>query len=263
MVNILVMKNIKAWFKINPATYFLILTFLFTGLIKNIIFIYLIVIIHECGHIFIIKLLGYKIKKVEIYPMGGVTTIDKKINSSLRDELLISIFGLLFQFVLGLFAFFIYQSGVISTRTYELFYSYNRTIFLFNMLPIIPLDGYHFLRSIWECIFPFKLSFYISFIISLVGIGLFISYNEIYSLNNYLIISFLVYKIITTYKDFKFSYFRFLMERYLYPIKYKKIKYENKENLAKLKKETYHYFKEKDSFISEKKVLAKKFDKSL
>lgn len=256
------MKNTKAWFKIHPATYFLVLTFLFTGLIKNIIIIYLIVTIHEFGHIFIIKLLGYKINKVEIYPMGGVTTIDKKVNSSLYHEIWISIFGLIFQMILGLVIFFIYQNQLMNIRTYKLFYNYNKTIFLFNILPIIPLDGYHFLRSIWEYIFPFKLSFYISFIISILCIIAFITYNEIYSLNNYLIISFLIYKMITVYKDFKFSYVRFLMERYLYPLKYKKIKYEKKEDLAKLKKETYHYFKESNSFISEKKLLTKKFDKS-
>ena len=44
-------------------------------------------------------------------------------------------------------------------------------------------------------------------------------------------------------------------------IKYNKIKYENKTDLSKLKKDTYHYFKDKEEIISEKKILSKKFTK--
>ena len=255
------MKNIKNLFKINSATYILILTFLLTGLIKNIILIYLIVIIHELGHFFIIKILKYKIVKIDIYPMGGVTTINKKINTKISHELIIAIFGIIFQIILGLIFLMLFKNGLISNNTYEIFNNYNKTIIFFNMLPIIPLDGYIFLRSIWELIFPYKKSFYISFIISIISIILFITYNQIYSLNNYLIISFLIYKIVTVYKDFKYEYYRFLLERYLYNFNYKNIKYENHKKLDLLKKDTYHYFKTNNTYISEKKILAKKFDK--
>jgi len=256
------MKNIKALFKIHPATYFLILTFLFTGLIKNIILIYFIIIIHELGHIFIIKLLKYKIIRVEIYPMGGVTTIDKRINTKIKHELLISIFGILFQILLGLLFLVLNHYHLISFNTYELFKSYNQTILLFNLLPIIPLDGYIFLRSLGEIIFPYKKSFYLSYIISIISIILFITYNEFYSLNNYLIISFLLYKVIIAGREFKYVYLRFLTERHLYDFPYQKVKYENKPNLALLKKDTYHYFKSQDKVYSEKVLLAKKFDKN-
>ncbi|MBE6154023.1 MAG: hypothetical protein E7163_00390 [Firmicutes bacterium] len=254
------MKSIKNLFKVNISTYFLILTFLFTGLIKNIILIYLIVIVHELGHIFIVKLLKYKIIKVDIYPMGGVTTINKKINTSIKHEILISIFGIVFQIILGFIFLIMFKFSYISSNTYVLFINYNKTIMLFNMLPIIPLDGYIFFRSIWELILPYKKAFYLSFIVSITFIFLFITYNEIYSLNNYLVISFLIYKIITTFKDFKYEYFRFLMERHLYDLKYSKVKYHNDIDLKLLKKDTYHYFKDNNKIYSEKKLLAKKFN---
>lgn len=259
MANILVMKNTKNLFKINLATYFLILTFLFTGLIKNIILIYLIIIIHELGHIWIIKKLKYKVLRVDIYPMGGVTTIDKKINTSIKQELLISIFGIIFQILLGIIFYFLYYLNTLSSNTYNLFTSYNKTILLFNLLPIVPLDGHVFLRSLLEIFFSFKKSFYISIIISLLGIIFFITYNEIFSLNNYLIISFLIFKIMTTLKEFKYIYLRFLTERHLYQFPYRQIQYENGININVLKKETYHYFKSKDKIYSETQVLAKKF----
>ena len=99
-----------------------------------------------------------------------------------------------------------YKNNLIRDNTYNLFNSYNKTIMIFNLLPIIPLDGYIFLRSILEYIFSYKKTYYISLIISIISIILFISYNEIFSLNNYLIISFLIYIIVTSIKEFKYIY---------------------------------------------------------
>ena len=131
---------------------------------------------------------------------------------------------------------------------------------IFNLIPMIPLDGYIIIKGFLEIFFSYKKAFYISSIISVFSMGLFITYNEVFSLNNYLIISFLIFKLVKEIKNFRFLYWRFLMERYLDNFKYKKIKYHKKNNLDKLKKETYHYFRENNSYISEKKILAKKFD---
>lgn len=253
------MKNIWHLFNIHFSTYLLILSFLLTGLIKNIILIYLIVLFHELGHILIIKLLGYKILRVDIYPSGGVTKIDKKINTKISHDLLIASFGVLFQILLYFLFYFLYSLSFIRSSTYELFLTYNTTILLFNLLPIIPLDGYQFLRCIWEILFPFKKAFKISFIISILSILLFITYNQIFSLNNYLIISFLIYKIIYEYKNFKYQNMRFELERYLNDLPYRSIKNEKKLDLSLLKKNTYHYFKKGNTYISEKKLLKKKY----
>ena len=253
--------NILKKFKINIATYFLILTFLFTGLIKNIILIYLIIIMHELGHILIIKLLKYKIIKVEIYPMGGVTLIDKKVNTKIKHELLIASGGIIMQLVLKLFFDAFFKNNLITYNTYYLFNKYNNAIMFFNLIPIIPLDGYHILNSLAELFLPFKYAFKSSFIISLISLGVFIFSRGIFSLNNYLIWSFLIFKIYQEYKDFKFRHLRFLLERFINNLPYNKIKYNNNINLNLLRKDTYHYFKKGSFIYSEKKILAKKFEK--
>ncbi len=261
MINLLAMKNIKTLFNIHLSTYFMILTFLLTGLIKNILLIYLIVIFHELGHITTIKMLGYSIKRVDIYPMGGVTLTNKKINTSIIHEILISLSGVFFQIILYIIFSILMKKSIISFNTYCLFLIYNKTILLFNLIPMIPLDGYHFLKCLWELIFPFKKAFYMSLIISVISIFLFITYNELFSLNNYLIISFLIYKIIMEIKNFKYINLRFQMERYLYPFSYRKIEHNKEINLNLLKKDTYHYFRENDKIYSEKKILANKFNR--
>lgn len=253
------MQNTNPLFKVNIATYFLILTFLFTGLIKNIIIIYIIILFHELGHILIIKFLKYQIIKIDIYPMGGLTSINKPINTSFKDDLLIALFGPLFQVLLIIIFLIFLKLNIISFNTYNLFINYNKTILIFNLLPIIPLDGFKILRTLIETIFPFKKSFYLSLIVNLLFIALFITYNTLFSLNNYLVISFLIFKIITTYQEFKNENFKFQLERYLYDFKFSKIKQENKPNLDLLKKGTYHYFKMPNTIISEKKLLSEKF----
>lgn len=253
------MKNILHLFNIHTSTYFFILSFLFTGLIKNIMLIYFIVIFHELGHIFIIKTLGYKVLRVDIYPSGGVTKIDKKINTKLSHDIFIASFGIVFQIILYFIFTFLYSLSFIRSGTYELFVTYNITILIFNLLPIIPLDGYQLLRSIWEILFPYKKAFKISLVISVISILLFITYNQILSLNNYLVISFLIFKLVTELKNFKYQNMRFLLERYLNDLPYRKIKNESIIDLSLLKKDTYHYFKKGNTYVSEKKVLNKKF----
>lgn len=257
---ILVMMSTKIKFKINIATYFLILSFLFTGFIKNIILIYAIVVFHEMGHVFIIKILKYEIEEVTIYPMGGITKINKNVNTPLKHEFLIAIFGIFFQLILEFIFKHFFYFNLITPKTYELFTTYNKIIMLFNLIPIIPLDGYMLVRSFLEIFLSFKLAFYVSFIISIIFIIAFITYNTVYSLNNYLMISFLGYKIINTYRDFKYAYERFLLERYLGDFKYFKIKHERSSNLNLLKKDTYHYFKKKNSIVSESRLLKEKYE---
>ncbi len=253
------MKNIKPLIKVHPSTYILILMFLLSGYFLNIILILIIVLFHELGHITITKLLKYKIKEVNIYPSGGLTIIEKPINSSISHDILIAIFGMIFQIILFGFFLLLYKYHLIRTYTYLLFKTYNKTILLFNLIPIIPLDGYQLLKSILEYLFSYKLSFYLSFIISFIAILLFIT-RDLFSINNYFVLSFLCIKMVYSLKNFKYEHFKFLLERHLYSFKYHRIKYEKKENIDYLKKDTYHYFKRNNTYVSEKRVLHDKYN---
>ena len=69
-------------------------------------------------------------------------------------------------------------------------------------------------------------------------------------------IIFLIFKIIKSLKDIKYYYKKFLLERYLYDFKYKKISISN--SIYKLYKERNHYI----DFQDEKEYLNKYFGKS-
>ena len=241
--------------KVNFLTlYFLLLLFL-CGYLKIGIIIFLIVLFHELGHVFFIKLFKYKIINVTIYPFGGITKVDKDINTPLNKELLIACGGIIFQLILFIIIYFV----PINVITKELLYKYNMSILLFNMLPIIPLDGSIIINSLLNKIFSYKVSYYLYIIISIIFSIFYLFFNYWYSLNNYLIVSLFIIKTYYAIKNYKYLKTRFLLERYLNKYEYKYISTKT-GNLDILKIDTYQYFKENNKIVSEYSKLKEKFD---
>ena len=147
-----------------------------------------------------------------------------------------------------------------SIHDYELFLKYNYSIMLFNLIPIIPLDGSIIVKSILNKFFSFKKSYVLYIIISIISVFLYVIINYKYSLNNYLIIGIFIYKIYYSIKEYKFIYNKFLLERYLKKYKFNYIS-TKKGNLDILKLDTYQYFKEDEKIVSEAKKLEERFDK--
>lgn len=239
------MKNIKK-FKINYLTlYFLLISFL-CGYIKYAIIIFLIVLFHELGHVVICKIFKYKIKSIEIFPFGGVTKIDKLLNNSIIKDLLISIMGIIFQ----LFIFLITDNVVVL--------KYNKYIMLFNLLPIIPLDGSKILFEIYALIMPYKKVIKYYYITSFIFIIIYFIFNYKYNLNNYMIIILFIYKTVEVIKNKNILYEKFILERALYNIKFNKVKNKN-EDINKYFKDTKYYYKYNNKIISDKEYLKNKY----
>lgn len=241
--------------KVNFLTlYFLLLLFL-CGYLKIGIIIFLIVLFHELGHIFFIKLFKYKIINVTLYPFGGITKIDKDINTPLNKELLIACGGIIFQLILFIIIYFV----PINVITKELLYKYNMSILLFNILPIIPLDGSIIINSLLNKIFSYKVSYYLYIIISIIFSIFYLFFNYWYSLNNYLIVLLFIIKTYYAIKNYKYLKTRFLLERYLNKYEYKYISTKTGD-LDILKIDTYQYFKENNKIVSEYSKLKEMFD---
>ena len=243
-------------FRINNYTYLFFLICALCGYLKNIIIIFSICIIHELGHVFFIKLFRYEINYIEILPYGGYTLVNKKINSSINKDIIINFGGILFQI------FLVFALTILKNRfnmiTYNLIYQYNLIIIVFNLIPIIPLDGNNILHLIIEKFFPFEISYKLNFIISLIVIIIFLFINYYYKIDNYFIFSFLIYQSIMYLKNYKYIKNRFLLERYLYNFEYKKIK-NNTKYLNELQKEVFHYFKKNNKYEKETDIIKNNF----
>ena len=241
--------------KINSFTiYFLILAFL-CGLIKNALIVFIIVLIHEAGHVFFIKMFGYEIEAINIYPFGGLTEVNKDLNTPIRQELIMAWGGVFFQ----LFIYFVMLLPL-SMHTKTLIFTYNTSIIMFNLLAIIPLDGSIITSSFLAKFFSFQKTYILTGLLSIINIFIFLTFTLTHSLNNYLIIVLLIYKTYRYFQNRQLIYNRFLLERYLKNFNFKYFS-TKKGNLKILKKDTFQYFKEKQGIISEKKKLKERFDK--
>ena len=252
------MKNTLNKIKINNYTYLFILVCFLCGFIKNIIIIFSICLFHELGHIFFIKIFKYKIVSVELLPFGGFTTIDKHINSSISKDLIISFGGILFQLMLLIIVYVLKNN--FNIITYNLIIKYNYILMIFNLIPIIPLDGNNILHLLLEKVFSYELSYKINNNIFIVILIIFIIINYIYKLNKYFIISFLIYKLLVYIKNYKYLKNRFLLERIIYDINYNKLD-NNTKNINSIRKEVLHYFKSNNKYINEKEMIKNNYYK--
>ncbi|MEG2351555.1 MAG: hypothetical protein RSB54_02615, partial [Bacilli bacterium] len=74
------------------------------------------------------------------------------------------------------------------------------------------------------------------------------------------ILFFLIDSLIKYVSDIPYLYNKFILERYLYPKKFKRNKYVKNSNLKKMKRQTSNYFYDVNRYHSEREVLKKRFD---
>ena len=197
----------------------------------------------------------YKIKKINIYPFGGYTIFEYDINTPFMTEFMVFLGGILFQII-----FFVITKNLIdnSSYTYNLIKNYNLSILIFNMIPIIPLDGSKILNILFNKILPFKkshlLTIYISYIEVLILLVL-----SIKNLNLLLMIFLLFFLIIKEHKRHKYIFNVFLLERCIKDIKFKKIHFIKKVEVKYMKKYVRNIFIKNNRYIDEKEILQNKF----
>jgi len=254
------MINIWKLFKLDPWTYGLLLIAFLCGFFKQILLILLIVVIHELGHIIMLNKYEIEIISVKLYPFGGITKVNKDINTPLKKEIIIAISGVIAQCFLWVIFYLLHHYGYLYSQTYFIFKQYNITIMLFNLLPMVPLDGSIIFRSILEKIFAYEKAYKWYFIFSFITLFFFSCYNIAWNLNNYLILFFLLFQLILGLKHRKFYIQKFYLERYLKEFPYTRIKNHEEEIVSVLKKDTLHFFKKGEKYRHERELLREKFD---
>lgn len=257
------MKNI--FNKIHISSFFIILIFIsfISGLFKDVITLFLIIIIHEMGHITTSLFYKWNIKKIDISLCGGYITYDDIIDKPYKEEFLIAISGFLFQTIFYLIILFLHNINILSFDTLFIVKKYHYAIILFNIIPIYPLDGSKILNIILNLFNSYKKSLYliriISWILILLIFGLLFYYKKIeYSF--LFIISFIVSKLIKLKKDTPYLFNRFLFERYESPIRVRKYVYLKSYDLSKIRRQRKHYFLINKHYYKEEEILRKIFD---
>ncbi len=129
-------------------------------------------VFHEYGHIKAMKYFGLKTKGIYLIPfVGGLALSDDKINTRWQD-IVISIMGPFFGLILSLACLVGYWLTDIEILAGLAVF--NALLNLFNMLPVLPLDGGHVLKSI-----AFSINSKIGLVVCVLGavLGVYISYH--------------------------------------------------------------------------------------
>ena len=221
--------------KVSKYTYIIVLLALITGQIKELLGLLIIIISHEYGHYFMSKIFKWNIDKIYLYPFGGLIKYNEKIDKPFKEELLIAISGILNQFLVYLLFLLLNKYYFISDYFFNIIKNYNYSIILFNLIPIIPLDGSKILNIILNKLFNFRKSYIILNILSIILLIIFIFKSNISLI---IVILFLIYKIYLNIKNKEFIFNRFVLEKYLYPDDYKDIYIIN--NIKDMKRNKKH-----------------------
>lgn len=255
------MKNIFTKIEFHYSFLLVALGLVITGHFCNCIIFTSLILIHEFGHVIAATVFKYKVNQITIYPYGGLTKFDNIINTNIYKDLVVAISGILFQCIYFIIIYILYSNGIIRDYIYHLFVLYHESMLIFNLLPIIPLDGFKILNLLLSKVFNFNFSNYASVFISLFTIIIFLFFN-VYDKNYSLIlvIGILMKNIYDFYYKINYIYNRFMLERYLYNINYRNYKIINNE--TKMYRDKSHLIVKNGKIIPEKVFLNNFFSKN-
>ena len=223
----------------NPFFYICGFIFILTGYLKIFVLSMFIIFIHELGHIVISKIFKWKVDKIIVLPFGGLVIFNENVDNNLNEELLITISGPLLQLIVTL----LINNNLLNSISYSLL--------IFNLLPIVPLDGSKILNILFNKIICFRITYYLILLISILTLIFIFKFNLIIIL----VIICLIKEIILSFVKYKYTYNKLILEKYLYKNKYKKIR--KISNINNLYRNSNHLIKDKNRYYLEEEYIKK------
>jgi len=139
-----------AGIEIKLSNWFIALIVLFAaaGLVSKVLLVFSAVLLHELAHMLMAGGLGYKVKQLEILPFGAVARVERLADAGAVSEIMIAAVGPLASLVLAALCY----AGISGAGPWQELLTFygevNLVLALFNLLPVLPLDGGRILRAI-------------------------------------------------------------------------------------------------------------------
>lgn len=169
---------------------FLILIFsMFFNYFFNLLILIIIVLSHELAHCYMCNYYGIKIDEIELFIFGGVAKFQGDIENNSKAEIFISLAGPLLNFLLVIITIIIINVfNITYNNIVQFFLTTNLTIGLFNLIPMLPLDGGRIIRGIIgyylgvkkATVIVIKIGYFICILLFSIGIYLTLVYNVEY-----------------------------------------------------------------------------------
>ncbi|KSU83775.1 MULTISPECIES: M50 family metallopeptidase [Fictibacillus] len=202
--------------RINPLFWLTIGLSIITGHFREILLLFFAVFIHEMGHYAAAHLFQWRVKKIELFPFGGVAEVEEHGNRRFSEEIIVTISGPIQHLWLMAAAYLALQLGWWDSTSCDWFMKMNLTLLVFNLLPIWPLDGGKLIFIAATSIFPFKKAHTVFLLCSFsMLLILFLSFlpRDPFHLNLWIIAIFLGVSHYIEWNRRPYVFLRFLMTR--------------------------------------------------
>lgn len=203
--------------RVHPLLWLVIALSIVTARFIELSIFLMIIFIHEMGHAVAASLYSWRIKRITLLPFGGVAEMDEHGNRPLQEEAIVILAGPLQHVWMIGAAYWLYSMNMISSEHFSLFFSFNLMVLLFNLLPIWPLDGGKLLFLLFSYLKSFPEAHRLTLNLSLVWLLLLAGYTLLTMPNNinmWIILAFLSFSLYHEWKQQRFVFMRFLLERY-------------------------------------------------
>lgn len=191
-----------------------------TGRFLELIALFGIVFVHELGHVAAARSFGIPVVSVTMLPFGGNAVMEDTGNLTAGKEIVIALAGPFQNLILIGITLLLHQNGVWEGAFPGYFIQCNMLIALFNLLPILPLDGGKISQALCSLSLPYhstilwctRVSVLFSMLVIIYAVGPWLMGGAL-QLNLLLIGSFLLYSNMTDYRNVHYRFLRFLMNR--------------------------------------------------
>ncbi|MET1247486.1 site-2 protease family protein [Sporolactobacillus sp. STCC-11] len=200
--------------RIHPVFWLIIAAGTLTGHLWDTTIAFTIVLIHELGHAVMARWFEWKVIEIELLPFGGVAKLDEQEEHPFYQECLVLIAGPLQNVWLPLLSYAMMALPFWGTEQHQIFLAQNSALLLFNLLPIWPLDGGRLLHMVLEIVYPFKHAYKRALCFSLGALflfGMLAVWRYPFSINLWVIISFIMLAIYKEWRVLPLRFIRFLL----------------------------------------------------
>ncbi|TCO79975.1 M50 family metallopeptidase [Marinisporobacter balticus] len=142
--------------KVNGLLGIIFFIFFIFGYVEDLLISFIVVLLHEGAHVFTAKLLGYNIDNIEIFPFGGVARIEETIATNPQHEIMIAVSGPILNLIIVFMSYYLMGIFLFSSEQFIFFVHVNLVIGIFNLFPIVPLDGGRIVRAYLAYFWGFK-----------------------------------------------------------------------------------------------------------
>lgn len=136
---------------------YLVLAYL-SHVMKTFLIIFLMLFIHEMAHVLMAKYFHYDVSEIIITPFGFVAQIHHLDHGNILSRIFILLAGLSMHLLYPFIFYGMYKMQLLSTMYMDYLNQINRSILVFNLLPIYPLDGGRILLCCLQLFMKYKIS---------------------------------------------------------------------------------------------------------